>query len=121
MALSHASSCTPFDVRFCETSEMKFLFFLLLRCSSELFYTFMKPSFLHATSLISRLINGILGSNSQLLRNAQMRYIPNWLLKGIASCIAQMRMDGAIAYVDVQLPYLCRQQAWNSSEIVLKK
>ncbi len=118
MALSPTSSCTPFDVRFCETSEMKFAFFLLLRCSSELFYTFMKPSFLHTTSLISRLISGILGSNSQLLRNAQMRYIPNWLLKSVASCIAQMRMDGAMAYVDIQFPYLCRQQAWNSSEIV---
>jgi hypothetical protein len=108
VALSPTSSCTPFDVRFCETSEMKFAFFLLLRCSSELFYKFMKLSFLHTTSLISRLISGILGSNSQLLRNAQMRYIPNWLLKSIASCIAQMRMDGGMAYVDVQFPYLCR-------------
>ncbi len=118
MALSPTSSCTSFDVRFCETLEMKFVFFLLLPCSSELFYTFMKPSFLHTNSLISRLISGILGSNSQLLRNAQMRYIPNWLLKSVASCIAQMPMDGAMAYVDVQFPYLCRQQAWNSSEIV---
>ncbi|CAK9233842.1 unnamed protein product [Sphagnum troendelagicum] len=32
-----------------------------------------------------------------------------------------MCMDGAMAYVDVQFPYLCRQQAWNSSEIVWKK
>jgi hypothetical protein len=47
-----------------------------------------------------------------------MRYIPNWLPKSVASCIAQMRMDGAMAFVDVQFPYLCRQQAWNSSEIV---
>jgi hypothetical protein len=73
------------------------------------------------TSLISWLINGILGSNSQLLRNAQMRYIPNWLLKSVASCITQMCMDGAMAYVDVQFQYLCRQQAWNGSEIVWKK
>jgi hypothetical protein len=118
VAHSPTSSCTPFDVRFCETSEMKFVFFFLLRCSNELFYTFMKPSFLHTTSLISRLISGILGSISQLLRNAQMRYIPNWLLKSVASYVAQMRMDGAMAFVDVQFPYLCRQQAWNSSEIV---
>jgi hypothetical protein len=29
-----------------------------------------------------------------------MRYIPNWLLESVASYIAQMRMDGAMAYGD---------------------
>ncbi len=110
MALSPTSLCTPFDVRFCETSEMKFVFFLLLRFSSELFYAFIKPFFLHTTSLISRLISGMFCSNSQLVRNAQMRYVPNRLLKSVASCIAQMPMDGAMAYVNVQFPYLCRDQ-----------
>jgi len=61
----------------------------------------------------------MLCSNSQLVSNAQIRYVPNWLPKSVASYIAQMRMDGAMAYVDVQFTFLCRQQVWSSrSEIV---